>query len=75
VEQITLSIDGDESVIVRVREFNGRWIASADTPVGPSLGLARDRLAAIYMALDPFQPRIDDVLDTIVLVASETCAS
>lgn len=75
MEQITIPIDGDESVTVRVREFNGRWIASADTDKGPSLGLARDRLAAIYMALDPFQPRIDQALDAIVLAASEPCAT
>ena len=70
-----MAIDRDESVIVRVRRLNDRWIASADTPAGPSLGLARDRLAAIYMALDPFQPRIDHVLDTINLVESEACAT
>jgi hypothetical protein len=73
VEQMTVTIDQHESVAVRVREFNGRWIASADTPSGPSLGLARDRLAAIYMALDPYQPRIDRALDELVLVASEAC--
>ena len=70
-----MAIDQDESIAVRVREFNGRWIASADTPTGPSLGLARDRLAAIYMALDPYQPHIDRWLDDVVLVASEACTS
>jgi hypothetical protein len=36
--------------------------------------MARDRLAAIYMALDPFQPGIDRALDGIVAVEGETCA-
>lgn len=69
-----MTLDGADSVIVRVREFNGRWLASADTANGPSIGMARDRLAAIYMALDPFQPGIDRALDGIVAVEGETCA-
>lgn len=41
-------------VDVRLREFNGRWIASADTPAGPSLGLGLDPELALQAALRPF---------------------
>lgn len=41
-------------VDVRLREINGRWIASADTPDGPSLGMGQDAMEAIEMALQPF---------------------
>ena len=42
-------------VDVRLREINGRWIASADTPDGPSLGLGELALEAIEQALEPFK--------------------
>ena len=42
-------------VDVRLREINGRWIASADTPDGPSLGLGELALEAIEQALGPFE--------------------
>lgn len=32
---------------VRLREINGRWIASADTPDGPSLGVGQRAIDAI----------------------------
>lgn len=38
-------------VDVRLREMNGRWIASADTPDGPSLGLGELAIEAIEAAL------------------------
>ena len=36
---------------VRLREFNGRWLASADTPDGPSLGWGMSAVGALWMAL------------------------
>ncbi len=36
----------------RLREINGRWIASADTPDGPSLGLGERASDAIERALE-----------------------
>jgi hypothetical protein len=39
------------SVDVRLLEINGRWIASADTSDGPSLGLGDERMPAIEGAL------------------------
>jgi hypothetical protein len=41
-------------VILRIREFNGRWIASADTPEGPTLGCGHSAFQAIWAALAPF---------------------
>jgi len=41
-------------VDVRLREIRGRWIASADTPDGPSLGLGHMPVEAIESALEPF---------------------
>jgi hypothetical protein len=41
-------------VDARVARHNGRWIASVDTPEGPSLGWGRTALAALIFALEPF---------------------
>lgn len=41
-------------VDVRLLEINGRWIASADTLDGPSLGLGKGAVEAIERALEPF---------------------
>ena len=48
-------------VDVRVREINGRWIASADTPDGPSLGLGDLALEAIEQALGPFDGIVSEL--------------
>lgn len=37
-------------VDVRLREINGRWIASADTVDGPTLGCGTDAFAALWLA-------------------------
>lgn len=42
-------------VDVRLLEINGRWIASADTPDGPSLGVGELAVEAIEGALQPFR--------------------
>ena len=63
MERIRVARGRHEPVIVRVSCLRGCWLASADTEHGPSIGLSRDRLAAIYLALDPFQPAIDVALD------------
>ena len=49
-------------VDVRLREINGRWIASADTPDGPSLGLGERAIDAIAAALTPFEGIADELL-------------
>ena len=49
-------------VDVRLLEINGRWIASADTPDGPTLGLGDVALVAIRQALAPFDGIVDELL-------------
>jgi hypothetical protein len=49
-------------VDVRLREFNGRWLASADTPDGPSLGWGMSPIGALWLALEPFDGVIDELL-------------
>ena len=51
-------------VDVRLREMNGRWIAAADTPNGPSLGVGFGAIEAIEAALEPFQGLVADLLAT-----------
>jgi hypothetical protein len=53
------------SVDVRLREINGRGIASADTPDGPSLGLGIGAVEAIEAALEPFERVIDELLESL----------
>jgi hypothetical protein len=52
-------------VDVRLRELNGRWIASADTTDGPSLGLGWGAIQAIEGALTPFQGMVDELLASL----------
>jgi len=52
-------------VDVRLREINGRWLASADTPEGPSLGLGEQAILAIEQALEPFQGIADELLASV----------
>lgn len=64
MEQLRLSC-ATFVVDLRVIEINGRWIASADTPDGPSLGLAYAAIEAITAALQPFDGAIDDLLESL----------
>ena len=50
---------------VRLTELNGRWLASADTPQGPSLGVAWFPLDALEVALEPFDGFVDELLATV----------
>jgi len=52
-------------VDVRLREINGRWIASADTPDGPSLGLGKGAIEAVEHALQPFEGIVDELLASL----------
>lgn len=49
-------------VDVRLLEVNGRWIASADTLAGPSLGCGTTSFDALWQALAPFDMLIGDLL-------------
>lgn len=50
---------------VRLRVINERWIASADTPDGPSLGLGGLAMEAIEEALVPFEGIADELLASV----------
>lgn len=52
-------------VDIRLRDFNGRWLASADTVDGPSLGWGHTAFAALWMALEPFDGVIDELLASL----------
>ena len=52
-------------VDVRLSEINGRFIASADTPDGPSLGVGLGAVEAIKAALEPFDGAIEDLLASL----------
>lgn len=52
-------------VDVRLAQLNGRWLASADTPVGPSLGVAWFPLDALEIALEPFDGFVDELLESV----------
>jgi len=51
-------------VDVRVACINGRWIASADAPDGPSLGMAFTPQRALRLALEPFEGVVDELMRT-----------
>lgn len=54
-------------VDVRLYQLRGRWLASADTPDGPSLRTGWSALAALTEALEPFDGSIDELLKTAPL--------
>jgi hypothetical protein len=49
-------------VDVCLLEVNGRWIATAETPDGPTLGTGTSSLEALWGALDPFRDVIGELL-------------
>jgi len=55
----------DFCVDVRLMQLNGRWLASADTPAGPSLGAAWFPLDALQAALEPFDGAVDELLAAV----------
>jgi hypothetical protein len=52
-------------VDARLVRLSRRWIASADTHDGPSLGYGDTAFAALWMALAPFDGVIDELLTTV----------
>jgi len=51
-------------VDVRLYELNGRWLASADSPHGPTLRTGFTALAALTAALEPFDGVIEQLLES-----------
>ncbi len=52
-------------VDVRLLEVNGRWIGSADTADGPSLGCGTTSFDALWQALEPFDGVIGELLASL----------
>lgn len=50
---------------VRLSQLRGRWLASADTPDGPTLGLGWFPVDALEAALEPFEGIVDELLTTV----------
>jgi hypothetical protein len=44
---------------------NGRWVASADTPDGPILGLGDSAIEAVEHALEPFDGALDELVASL----------
>jgi hypothetical protein len=51
-------------VNVRLYQLNGRWLASADAPHGPTLRTGFTPLAALTEALEPFEGVVDELLES-----------
>ena len=51
-------------VDVRLLQFDGKWLASADTTDGPSIGLGRLPEQALMQALEPFAGLVDELMET-----------
>jgi hypothetical protein len=52
-------------VDVRLLEINARWIASADTPDGPSVGVGLEGRQAIEQVLEPYDGIVDEVMASL----------
>ena len=63
VRELRLFADGFW-VDVRLYQLNGRWLASADGPGGPTLRTGYSPLAALAEALEPFDGAIEELLDS-----------
>ena len=66
IELRTLRLIAPQSwVDVRLVMLDGRWIASADTPDGPTVGLGGYPVEAVAKALTPFHGVVDELLKTV----------
>ena len=52
-------------VDVRLSQLDGKWLASADTPDGPSLGLGRLPQLAVVDALAAFDNLVDELMESV----------
>ncbi len=53
------------STDVRLTQLHGRWVASADTPDGPSLGMGWFPVDALEEALEPFDGFVEELMATV----------
>lgn len=54
-------------VNVRLLEVDGRWIASADSADGPTLGCGTTALVALWQALEPFDGIVGELIASLPL--------
>ena len=52
-------------VDVRVLEIDGRWISSADSVYGPTLGCGTTAFDALWVALEPFDGVVGELLASL----------
>ena len=52
-------------VDVRLTWLDGKWLASADTASGPSLGTGQQPIDALTSALEAYDGIIDELLTTV----------
>lgn len=52
-------------VDARLLEVNGRWLASADTQHGPTLGCGATSMEALWLALEPFSDVVGELLASV----------
>jgi hypothetical protein len=45
--------------------LNGRYLASADTPDGPTLAVGSTPAQALILALEPFDGMIEELIDSL----------
>jgi hypothetical protein len=53
------------SVDARLARINGSWIASVDTPEGPTLAVGVTAVDALAGALEPFDGLIEELLESV----------
>jgi hypothetical protein len=58
-------VSSRECVDVRLVRLNGRWVASVDTPDGPTMGLGWVPYEAVARALDPFDDSAEELLESL----------
>jgi len=49
-------------VDARLPAVEGRWLAAADTPDGPSMGTGDTPVDALMQALQPFEGMVDELI-------------
>jgi hypothetical protein len=53
------------SIDLRLTSIRSRWLASADAPSGVTLGVGYSPAEALIRALEPFEARIEELLDSV----------
>lgn len=62
-------------MVVRLLELDGRWLASAMTPQGPTLGCGLSAFEALWIALHPYERVIGELLSSMPALRDGTDSS